>query len=199
MQQDVQDWLREGISERLSVEEALRFFDSLPAINTGDMVGEWKGASLPTSNPLDGLLEELGWEGKAVIDSENVHPLIFRNRRNEPYSLNSKQIPISLLPLASTMARSELVASLLSRMGPALKTEEPTARLRTVEYRGVTTATMIYDYLPINDIFRKIDDNMVLGVMDMRDAPDPFFFILKKNETPSSFYESLRVKSRSDH
>ena len=30
---------------------------------------------------------------------------------------------------------------------------------------------MIYDALPINDIFRKVDDDTVLGVMDLRFTP----------------------------
>ena len=48
------------------------------------------------------------------------------------------------------------------------------------EYRGVVSATMIYDSLPINDIFRKVDDDTVLGVMDLRFTPQPFFFILRR-------------------
>ena len=33
----------------------------------------------------------------------------------------------------------------------------PLARLRMTEYRGVVSATMIYDSLPLNDVFRKVD------------------------------------------
>jgi Domain of unknown function (DUF4334) len=39
---------------------------------------------------------------------------------------------------------------------------------------------MIYDSLPINDIFRKVDDDTVLGAMDLRLTPQPFFFILRR-------------------
>ncbi|MCC5655076.1 DUF4334 domain-containing protein [Nostoc sp. XA013] len=49
-----------------------------------------------------------------------------------------------------------------------------------MEYRGKMTATMIYDYLPINDSFRKVDENTVLGIMDYKNIPKPFFFILKR-------------------
>ena len=42
------------------------------------------------------------------------------------------------------------------------------------EYRGVVSATMIYDSLPIIDIFRKVDDDTVLGAMDLRFTPQPF-------------------------
>ena len=49
-----------------------------------------------------------------------------------------------------------------------------------MEYRGKVTATMVYDYLPINDSFRKIDENTVLGIMDYKIYPQPFFFILER-------------------
>jgi hypothetical protein len=52
--------------------------------------------------------------------------------------------------------------------------------LRAVTYRGVTTAAMIYDHLPIIDCFRRIDAHTVLGLMDMRGTP-PFFFLLERD------------------
>ena len=61
-----------------------------------------------------------------------------------------------------------------------MKTEVSQARLRMMEYRGKVTATMVYDYLPINDSFRKIDENTVLGIMDYKSYPQPFFFILER-------------------
>ena len=61
-----------------------------------------------------------------------------------------------------------------------LKTEKSQARLRMMEYRGKVSATMIYDRLPINDSFRRIDNNTVLGIMDFKSSPQPFFFVLKR-------------------
>ncbi len=65
---------------------------------------------------------------------------------------------------------------------PLLSTSESRARLRMTEYRGKSSATMIYDQLPINDIFRKLDDNTVLAVMDNRTVKDPFFFKLIRDQ-----------------
>lgn len=45
------------------------------------------------------------------------------------------------------------------------------------------SATMIYDQLPVNDVFRKLDDNTVIGVMDNRDVKDPFFFKLRRDNS----------------
>jgi hypothetical protein len=69
---------------------------------------------------------------------------------------------------------------LLMLTNSLLKTETSQARLRMMEYRGKVSATMIYDYLPINDSFRKVDDNTVLGIMDFKNFPQPFFFVLQR-------------------
>ena len=65
------------------------------------------------------------------------------------------------------------------------------ASLQMVEFRGVISATMIYDGAPIFDHFRKLDDNTVMGVMDgkpFKGFPDivangrHYFFFLKRIE-----------------
>lgn len=50
-----------------------------------------------------------------------------------------------------------------------------------IENRGKFSAAMIYDNQPIIDVFRKIDANTVLGMMDMKGMKKPFFFVLKRN------------------
>lgn len=54
------------------------------------------------------------------------------------------------------------------------------ASLRLVRYRGVSTATMVYDKHPIFDHFRKIDEGLVLGVMDRKGEASPLFFYLRR-------------------
>jgi hypothetical protein len=58
-------------------------------------------------------------------------------------------------------------------------TRQPRARLRAMECRGVVTATMIYDHLPIVDSFKRLNATTLLGLMDMR-ATAPFFFLLEQ-------------------
>ena len=64
-----------------------------------------------------------------------------------------------------------------------------------IEYREKVSTTMIYDNLPINDIFRKIDDNTVLGLMDFKGMPQPFFFVLNRDmiicREISKYYEEF--------
>ena len=49
-----------------------------------------------------------------------------------------------------------------------------------MQYRGKCSATMIYDSVPINDVFRKIDSDTVLGLMDLKGMRAPFFFLLQR-------------------
>jgi hypothetical protein len=54
------------------------------------------------------------------------------------------------------------------------------ATLRMVSYRGVSTATMIYDRHPIFDHFRKLGDDRVMGVMDRKGEAAPLCFWLRR-------------------
>jgi hypothetical protein len=46
-----------------------------------------------------------------------------------------------------------------------------------IEFRGVVGACMIYDRLAVIDVFRRINDNTLLCVMDLKgDASDKTFF-----------------------
>ncbi|KAK8059094.1 hypothetical protein PG996_009024 [Apiospora saccharicola] len=63
------------------------------------------------------------------------------------------------------------------------ETKEPGARLRPVEYRGVVTASMVYNQLPIIDHFRRFESTTLLGVMDNPQATGPpFFFVQRRHE-----------------
>ena len=54
------------------------------------------------------------------------------------------------------------------------------ARLRTVSYRGVATATMVYDRHPILDHFRRLGPDHVLGAMDRKGEDGPLLFFLRR-------------------
>ncbi|BBH67619.1 hypothetical protein ACTI_43040 [Actinoplanes sp. OR16] len=59
------------------------------------------------------------------------------------------------------------------------------ASLWNVEFRGETTATMVYDRRPILDHFKRIDENTVLGVMNgkgVRSDDDRFYYFLLERE-----------------
>ena len=54
------------------------------------------------------------------------------------------------------------------------------ASIRTVEYRGVATATMVYDSHPIFDLFRRAGDVLLLGLMDRKGEAAPLAFYLER-------------------
>ncbi len=63
------------------------------------------------------------------------------------------------------------------------QTRKARARLRTTRYRGTDTATMMYDQLPINDVFRRISDDAVIGAMDLKGSPAPYFFVVRRDDS----------------
>lgn len=163
---------------------ALDLFDAAPAVDAEAMIGTWHGAEVPTGHPLDGLLDASGWWGKQFVDAETVHPLLFPAGDGTLWPLNPL-LAFGGLGVATRIPalRNRNHLSTISRLRPALRARTPKARLRTTRYRGVDSATMIYDQLPINDVFRRIDDETVIGAMDLRGSTAPYFFILRRDES----------------
>ena len=166
-------------------QEALAFFDSLRPMAATAMIGAWKGGGLRTGHPLDGLLEVFGWRGKRFEGPEAVHPLIF-GRPGALFSVNPSLTPLGLVLRFGRILGSPALAPVARAALVFLRTKKPKARLRVTKFRGVTTATMIYDTLPINDVFRRVDADTALGLMDRRGdiAPGYFYFVLRR-ERPS--------------
>ncbi|TFV55012.1 DUF4334 domain-containing protein [Mycobacterium sp. PS03-16] len=165
--------------------EALAVFDAAPAVPAEAMIGTWHGSELPTGHPLDGLLAASGWWGKQFVDEETVHPLLFPTAdRTGLWAVN----PVLAFSGVGVAARLPVLkrrdsSGLITAMRPVLRTRSPKARLRTTRYRGVDTATMVYDQLPVNDVFRRLDDDCVLGAMDLRGSAAPYFFVLERDDS----------------
>jgi hypothetical protein len=160
----------------------LAFFDGLPPVRTDQLLGVWRGSGLPTGSGLDGLLEAYGWYGKEFLGPESVHPLLFRGRDGRPRPVDPSLIPLGLVRDHPGLARLWPVRTVACRIRPLLHTNRPKARLRMVEHRGVTTAAIVYDTLPIIDVFRRVGPDLVIGAMDMRGLPAPFFFLLERDQ-----------------
>ena len=168
-----------------TTEAALQRYDSLPAVETEAMLGTWHGAEVPTGHPLDGMLAASGWWGKQFRDAETVHPLLFPTSDGTALWALNPALAFGGLGLATRIPgiKRRNFAGAIATMRPVLAARGPKARLRTTRYRGVDSATMIYDQLPINDVFRKIDDRTVLGAMDLRGIKVPYFFVLQRDES----------------
>lgn len=160
--------------------EALAFFDARPAVGPTGLTGRWRGSGLPSGHSLDGLLEAYGWYGKDVVDAENVHPLLFRDRAGVPRPIDPQLAPVALLRNHPWLARNPVARVAFGRVRPLLQTHRPAARLRTVEHRGVLTGALVYDRLPVIDVFRRVSATVLVGMMDLRGLDQPFFFLLRR-------------------
>jgi hypothetical protein len=170
-------------SGKTSAQEALAIFDSLDPISADFMLGDWQGAGFPTDHPMDGVLETFHWYGKRFDGPEDVHPLVFSTPAGGKKTINPVLVMPGLglldyLPFLNTPLFGRVFQIIL----PLFATRRSRARLRLTEYRGKSSATMIYDNLAINDVFRKVDDNTVMGVMDFKRMTQPFFFVLKREK-----------------
>nr|WP_284701700.1 DUF4334 domain-containing protein [Rhodoplanes tepidamans] len=164
-------------------------FDALPAPGPEAMAGRWRGSGLATGHPFDGLLESLGWYGKDFVDAETVYPLLFRRRDGRLARLDPARLPVGLLVRWPQLARIGLLRSIVRLALPVFATRRPAARLRVVTWRGRAGAAMVYDRQPIIDVFRVVDPDTRLGLMDLRGLAQPFFFVLRReNETGGAAY-----------
>jgi hypothetical protein len=89
--------------------------------------------------------------------------------------------PLALLLRAPALARSAPARAAFAAVRPVLATRRPTARVRRVEHRGVVTAALVYDRLPVVDAFRQVTADVLLGLMDARGLDAPFAFVLERD------------------
>jgi hypothetical protein len=172
-------WLDRAQRRGMSTAEALATFDALEPVGLAEMMGRWKGSSLRTGHRLDGALEAFGWYGKEFAGPEQAFPLLFTGDDGDVVAVDPKFLPVGLATRLGLV--NSRMAARAFRLGKRLiATQKPTARLRLMEHRGKVSATMIYDALPINDIFRRIDADTLLGLMDYRGFDAPFFFLLRR-------------------
>jgi len=154
---------------KTSPEEALSIFDALEPVDIDFMIGLWQGSGFPSGHPMDGLLESSGWYGKSFRDAESAHPLLFHTADGKGvFALDPLKMPTG----ADARKPAEIQYE--------VETHDYKARLRMTVFRGKLSATMIYDDRPINDIFHKVDDNTVLGAMDIRGLSQTYFFVLRR-------------------
>ncbi len=169
-----------------TTQSALAWWDSLPAVPADDMIGGWRGAEVPTGHPLDGLLAASRWIGKRFVSADEVYPLIHEDGRGRLYAANPARVPLAAA-LRLPVPKGGLGTALFAAGRPVHATQRPHTRLRTIEHRGTATAAMLYDQRPICDVFRRVDGDTVLGLMDMKGMDRPYFFTLTRDEgiTPS--------------
>lgn len=53
------------------------------------------------------------------------------------------------------------------------------ARIREILFRGKVSSSMMYNYAPIIDHFRRVDENTLMGVMDVKGKTILYFYLYK--------------------
>ena len=192
MNSEQKDFITRMQTTGVTQAEAFRFYDSLEPVSAKFMLGVWKGGECRTGHIMDGMLTIAPWYGKAFISTEKVHPLVFEDVSGKKYCVNPRKVfryielpaTMKLLTKFSQKVDAGTLCFDSHKLDPVFKvykTVKSQARLREIKYRGTVTAAMIYDDLAIIDIFRKIDDTTVLGVMDLKGkmGEKGYFFLLK--------------------
>jgi hypothetical protein len=177
---------------RLNQQQAWELFDSLAPVETDELRGLWRGREVFAEHPLEGLLSTCGWYGKRFDDDEHVFPMLFARRNGSTFCANPARMPLS----ARLNRLPQPLVRLLFRCAyPYVVTRASGARLRTLEFRGVPGACMIYDRLAVIDVFRRMDENTLLCIMDLKDdtSGKAFFFQLYR----AVDYSSALVKDSS--
>jgi hypothetical protein len=171
------DAVKKGI---LPTDEALAIYDQLEVVELDFMLGRWHGSGFPTNHRMDGILEAYGWYGKDFQSADCVDPMLFKHG-DKIVRVNPERIPLWLLTADFPPPKSSFAGRCFNAVIPLIQTHQYKARMRMTEYRGKVSATMIYNGLPINDVFRKVDENTLLGIMDLNGMKQPYFFVLHRD------------------
>lgn len=163
----------------LRLGDALAAFDAGDAVTCEELLGRWRGSEVPTGHPMDGLLETYRWWGKEFRSADDVDPLLFAGRGGTVRALDPRRLPLTVAA-RGWAPRLRAVGALSSLAHPLLATRSPRARVRDLEVRGVVTAALVYDHLPVVDAFRRVGDDELLGLMDRRGDRVPYLFRLTR-------------------
>ncbi|MFI1198356.1 DUF4334 domain-containing protein [Streptomyces sp. BHT-5-2] len=111
------------------------------------------------------------WRGGAFVTGHRVESLL------AAANWHGKRFhsPTDVQPLICRDADGTLFSDIEAGKGEA--------GLWMVEFRGESTASMVYDGQPVIDHFKRIDDTTLLGVMNGKDVLDDgrhFYFFLER-------------------
>jgi hypothetical protein len=77
------------------------------------------------------------------------------------------------------LSPDKVKAQVWSFLGKKLSIPIGSAILRRLEFRDKISTSLIYNYLPIIDHFRKIDDRTVMGIMEIKGKVYIYFYLKK--------------------
>lgn len=135
-----------------------------------DMIASGQAYSADTLMPLFRQLEPVDtdfllgtWKGGKFDGGTQPDPINWYGKRFTSTT--------DVEPLLITNAEGQIAT--YDRLGGA--------QMRHVEFDGTVSAALIYDSQPIMDYFRKVNDDVVIGLGDIKGKPTDFFFHLTRD------------------
>lgn len=135
-----------------------------------DMIASGEAYSADTLMPLFKQLEPVDtefmlgtWKGGKFDGGSEPDPINWYGKRFTSTT--------DVEPLLVTNDEGEVVT--FDRLGAA--------QMRQVEFEGSVSAALIYDSQPIMDYFRKVNDEVIIGLGDIKGKPTDFFFHLTRD------------------
>lgn len=154
-------------------------FDALDPVDLDMLVGLWKADPGYAETPGGRMLVESGWWGARFTDAETVDPLLFRSDDGD--GLLAADL-LRVLALIREGVRN------ISTRRAEVETSAPIGRVRMIEYRGVVTATLLYDQVPVLDYLRAVDNDTVIAAVDGRGMADrPAYALLRRHPAPHAY------------
>jgi hypothetical protein len=153
-------------AERVLTEtEVEEVFNQLPAVSPEAMIGKWTGGSFNTGHPTHKQLEDYKWAGKDFHSINEVDPIMLwddQGNRTRYTEFGTARVRTEIDCQTFCVKRSSML------------------QIREVKFRGVVTAAMIYDKIPIIDYFHHVSEGVVMGAMDNKDLLNDgtYYFIL---------------------
>lgn len=159
-------------------------FRELSPVEPHELAGLWRGRSIPSGHPFDGVLENLGWFGKRFTSDRRADALLFRSGERRLVAIDPKRIPLRLALRFHRLGKTRAARNLLSYLQRRLRANGPVASVQMLSFDGLASAAMVYDEQPIVDHFRRIDGKHVMAVMVISGDDRLFFFELERVEAP---------------
>jgi hypothetical protein len=159
-------------------------FRELSPVEPHELADLWRGRSIPSGHPFDGVLENLGWFGKRFTSDLRADALLFRSGERRLVAIDARWIPVRLALRFHALGRTRTARNLFSYLQRRLRANGPVASVRTLPFEGLASAAMVYDEQPIVDYFRRIDGKRVMGAMVIDSDDRLFFFELERVDGP---------------
>ena len=77
------------------------------------------------------------------------------------------------------LSKNKVQAWVFSLFGIKFGFPGATSILETIDYRNKVSTSMIYNYLPMIDHFRKVDNSVVMGIMEIKGNLSVYFYLRK--------------------